>query len=143
MFPISDTVRKYPLKFCFLLLCIFLLSGFEVWAHFSPLPAHEWNTLSLKEIKVTDPANFSFAVFGDNRDSNAVFENLLKLIDHDPDMTFAMGLGDLVSDGEKRRYDYFFNQLRNNLALPLLTALGNHELRGLVSDRQELLYRPG
>lgn len=130
MSPICDTVRKYPVKLCFLLLCIFLLSGFEVWALFSHLPAHEWNCISLEEIKVPDPANFSFAVFGDNRDSNSVFENLLKLIDHDPDMTFAMGLGDLVSDGKKQRYEYFFNQVRDSLALPLLTALGNHEIRG-------------
>lgn len=128
LFP--GTMRKHPVKYCSLVLCILILSGFEVWENFSPLPAHEWNTVSLKEIKVADPTNFSFAVFGANRNSRFVFENLLRLIDHDQDMAFAIDLGDLVSNGKKQRYDYLFNQARNNLALPLLTALDNHELHG-------------
>jgi len=130
MFLILDTVRKYPVKLCFLLFCILLLSGFEVWEHFSLLPAHEWNTINLKEINVADPNNFSFAVFGDNRNSISVFENLLKLIDHDPDISFAINLGDMVYSGAKERYRCFLQQVRDNLAIPLLTAMGNHELRG-------------
>ncbi|MFH1671919.1 MAG: metallophosphoesterase [Pseudomonadota bacterium] len=127
---VSDIVRNHPVKFYSLIFCIFLLSGFEVWAHFSPLPAHEWNTINLKEIKVADPSNFSFALFGDNSNSKSVFENLLKLIDHDPDMAFAVSLGDMVHSGNKERYRYFLQQARDNLAIPLLTAIGNHELYG-------------
>lgn len=131
------TVKRYPIESSLLILCILLLAGVGVWGRFSPLPARDWNTANLTEIKVADPNNFSFAVFGDNRNSSTVFENLLKLIDHDPDIAFAISLGDMVQDGEKERYLYFFNQVKRYLGLPLLTALGNHEIRG--KGRQ--LYR--
>ena len=127
---ITGILKKYPVKSFLLILCIFLLSGFEAWSHFSPLPATEWNIVNLKKIKVADPGNFSFAVFGDNRRSNFVFENLLKLIDHDPDLTFGIDLGDLVSYGTKRTYHHFLKQVKTNLAPPLLTVIGNHELKG-------------
>ena len=126
----SGTMRKHSVKYCSLVLCILILSGFEVWRHFCPLPAHEWNTTNLKKIRVADPTNFYFAVFGDNRNSKSVFENLLKLIDHDRDIAFAIDLGDMVNSGSQTRYRFFLQQVRTNLAIPLLTGIGNHELRG-------------
>ena len=66
MTPIAGTV-KYPIKYCCLLLCILLLSSFELWGHFYPSSAHNWNIAKVHEISVGDPSNFSFAVFGDNK----------------------------------------------------------------------------
>jgi Calcineurin-like phosphoesterase len=123
-------LKKHPIKIFLLIFCILFLSGFELLGHFSPLPGHEWNTINLTKIKVPDPSDFSFAVFGDNRRSNFVFENLLKLVDHDPDITFGIDLGDLVSRGKKRSYRHFIKQVKGNMALPLLTAIGNRELKG-------------
>lgn len=109
--------------------CLLLLMIFEVWNHFSALPVHDWIATNLQKDQTRDPNDFSFAVFGDNKNSHATFERLLKQVDHEPDVAFATDLGDLVYDGEKQKYRYFFNQVRSNLTLPLLTAIGNHELR--------------
>jgi len=123
-------LKKHPIKTSLLILCIFLLLGYEMWIHFSPIPTSGWNIVNLKRINVSDRNHFSFAVFGDNRGSKYAFENLLKLIDHDQDITFGIDLGNMVSSGKVQRYDYLLKQVKNNLALPLLTAIGNHELYG-------------
>lgn len=41
---------------------------------------------------------------------------------------FAIDVGDLVYDGEKEKFRFFISQIRK-LNKPLLTAIGNHELR--------------
>jgi len=127
---IASMAKRYPVKFCFLILCIMLLAGYELWEHFSLLPAYQWNVINLKEITVPDPKSFSFAVFGDNRNSKDVFVNILKLIDHDVDTDFAIGLGDMVQRGTKERYRYFFHQVEKHLSIPLLTVMGSHERLG-------------
>ena len=139
---IADIVKKYPVRFCFLILCTILLLGFEVWGHFHPLPAHIWNIAEVKKINVSDPTNFYFAVFGDNSGCKFVFENLLKLIDHDPDISFAINLGNIVRDGKKEEYYYFLNQVRNYLDPPLLTAMGNHEVRGRGRKLYHAIFGP-
>lgn len=107
-----DIAKKYPVKYSLLMLCILLLAWFEVWEYLSPLPAHKWNTANIENIEVTDPGNFSFAVFGDNKGSKFVFENMLKLIDHDQKFVFAIDLGAFVESGEKREYHYFLKQVK-------------------------------
>lgn len=118
--------------------CLLLLTAIEGWYRFAPLPAHDWIASNLQKIRVKQPNNFSFAVFGDNKNSHATFNMLLKQVNRDPDIAFAIDVGDLVFDGEKEKYRYFFNQVRGNFQLPLLTAIGNHELgeqgRGLYHD---------
>lgn len=109
--------------------CILLLTAIESCYHFAPLPAHDWIATNLQKIRVKQPNDFSFAVFGDNKNSHTTFNALLKQVNHDPDIAFAIDIGDLVFDGEKEKYRYFFNQVRDNLELPLLAAVGNHELR--------------
>ena len=47
---IAGTIKRCPVKSSFLILCILLLAGFEMWGHFSPLPAHDWNPIKLKWI---------------------------------------------------------------------------------------------
>lgn len=86
--------------------------------------------------------HFSFAVFDDSRNSRAVFEDLFKLIDHDPDIQFAIALGDFVERGSKERYRYFINQVNKNLGIPLLTAIGNHETRGKGREIYRQVFGP-
>lgn len=125
-----NIAKKYPVKYFLLILCIFLLAWFEVWEYLSPLPAHKWNAANIENIKVTDPGSFAFAVFGNNKGSKFVFENMLKLIDHDQEIAFAIDLGDFVESGEKREYNYFLKQAKNFLSLPVLTVIGYKELIG-------------
>lgn len=117
---------------------LLILLGLEVWEHISPLPARDWIASNFKKINIADPKSFSFAVFGDNKNSHVIFERLLKEIDRDPEISFVIDIGDLVYDGEKEKYRYFLGQIRNYLHKPLLTAIGNHELkengRGLYAE---------
>jgi serine/threonine-protein phosphatase CPPED1 len=126
---ISDIVRQYPIKSFFLILSLIVLAWLGVWEPLSPLPAREWNVTNLKEINVADPTNFSFAVFGDNQNSKFVFDNLLRLVDHDPGITFAISLGNSVSRGNIEKYNYFIEQAKDNLGIPLLTTMGDRELK--------------
>lgn len=120
--------KRQPFKIGLLVLCALLLIIVEAWDYMSPLPTHEWLANNLKNIKVGNPEDFYFAIFGDNKNSFAMFDDLLKRVNSDPDIAFAVDLGDMVYDGEKEKYRHFFNQL-SNLHRPLLTAIGNHELK--------------
>ena len=122
-------IKEHSLRFILFMSSVLLLTGIEIWDHFSPPPARDWIATNLERIQVTDPANFSFAVFGDNKNSHSVFDNLLDHINRDPEISFAVDIGDMVYDGEKEKYRYFLNQIQDHLRKPLLTAIGNHELR--------------
>jgi serine/threonine-protein phosphatase CPPED1 len=82
----------------------------------------------LGKVTLSDSNDFSFAVFGDNRGSTTVFERLLSRINDDPDILFAVSLGDIIYVGTRERYDFFFSQLDRNLKKPILFVPGNHEL---------------
>jgi len=125
-------------------LCLLLSVAIEGWYQFSPLPAHNWLINNLEKIQVKDPGNFYFAVFGDNKNSYTTFNRLLRRVNNDRDIAFAIDVGDLVYDGKKEKYRYFFDQVRDNLHIPFLTAIGNHELgdngRGLYYDMLGRFY---
>jgi len=142
MKTIKETFRRHLFLWFCLFLCISLLVAFEIREYVSPLPARKWNGEKLRRIKVVEEDHFSFAVFGDNRNSRAVFEDLLKMIDHDPDIQFAIGLGDFVERGSKGRYRYFINQVNRNLGIPLLTAIGNHETQGKGREIYREVFGP-
>ncbi len=127
---IKDTYKKHPIRIGIFFTCVLLLIMVEGWDYFAPLPAHDWIATNLRKIRVRQVNNFCFAVFGDNKNSHNTFQVLLQYINQDPDIAFAIDLGDLVFDGEKEKYRYFFDQVRASLQLPLLTVIGNHELRG-------------
>lgn len=71
---------------------------------------------------------FSFAIFGDNKNSHNVFKTLIDSLNNDPDISFAIDLGDLVYDGEKEKYRWFLEQI-DHCKIPFLTVVGNHDIR--------------
>jgi len=87
---------------------------------------NNWNYYQLQKIDKTKD-KFSFAVFGDNKNSVKIFENLIKRVNKE-DILFAIDVGDLVYDGGKEKFRFFVNQIKR-FNRPLLTAIGNHELR--------------
>jgi 3',5'-cyclic AMP phosphodiesterase CpdA len=95
-----------------------------------PLPATNWNRENLERIKVPAAKPLTFAVFGDNRNENQVFESLLKEVDRDPSLSFGIHLGDMVMNADLDKYRSFFQEVRLNLHKPLLSVIGNHELHG-------------
>ncbi|MGZ3591083.1 MAG: hypothetical protein ACXU99_10560, partial [Thermodesulfobacteriota bacterium] len=74
--------------------------AFEFWDHYVPPSAQDRNRREISRIKV-DPADFSFAVFGDHKGHEFVFEPLLRDVDHDKQIAFALELGDLVRQGRR------------------------------------------
>jgi 3',5'-cyclic AMP phosphodiesterase CpdA len=102
------------------------------------LPAQDWNLSNQKRIKVPPGDSLTFAVLGDNRNNPPVFQQILQQINHDPSLTFAINLGDLVETGTVENFRNFLDQVRQNLSLPLLTVLGNHDLE---KDHGPGLYR--
>jgi len=103
-----------------------------------PLPARDWNRQNLNRITVPAGNTLSFAVLGDNRSNPAVFTAVLKELARDPDLAFAMDVGDLVETGTMENFASFLKQVRQNLTLPFLTAIGNHDLE---KNRRPQLYR--
>jgi len=131
--------KKHPLKIILALLCILLFIGIQVWNSSAPVPTHNRNQKELSRITVADPNNYSFAVMGDNKGNRSVFEPLLRDIDRDKEIAFAIDDGDLVDGGTMRHYRRFLNQVQGNLSIPVLAAIGNHDLNhGSAHNYQEI-----
>lgn len=77
---------------------------------------------------------FSFSVTGDTRDAGPIFDQLISSV-NTANPSFLLHAGDLVKDGEKRRYRDFLDQV-GALKVPLYTDIGSHEL----IDRGEPIY---
>ena len=101
--------------------------AFEFWDHYIPPSVQDRNKKEISRIKV-DPTDFYFAVFGDHKGHDAHFEPLLRDVDHDKEIAFAIELGDLVRQGRRWFYRRLLNQVEKNLSIPFLTAIGNHDL---------------
>lgn len=86
----------------------------------------DWNFYQLQKIDKTN-YEFSFIVFGDNKNSVKTFENLIEKVNKEK-ASFAIDIGDLVYDGEKEKFRFFINQIKK-INKPLLTVIGNHELK--------------
>jgi 3',5'-cyclic AMP phosphodiesterase CpdA len=120
---------KLPvLTFGLVILVLLALAGVRLETHAAALPAHDWNKQSLKQIKIPTGDSLTFAVLGDNRSNPSIFEKVLKQMDHDSSLTFAIDVGDLVEGGTVQNFRNFLDQVRQNLHLPLLTVIGNHDL---------------
>ena len=123
-------------------LCIVCFASLKIYHHTQPLPAKKWIYSNVKNIKVKNPAHFSFAVFGGNKIGRQVFEGLLKQVDHDTDIAFAIDLGDAVLKGRKPHYHHFIKQIDNNLGIPLLTVMGDNELSGEGRELYQKIFGP-
>jgi 3',5'-cyclic AMP phosphodiesterase CpdA len=102
------------------------------------LPAQDWNLSNQKRIKAPPGDSLTFAVLGDNRSNPPVFQQILKQMNRDTSLAFAIDLGDIVETGTVENFRNFLDQVRQNLRLPLLTVLGNHDLE---KDHGSRLYR--
>jgi 3',5'-cyclic AMP phosphodiesterase CpdA len=124
------------------LTCVFILSFIvlQFWNGYAPLRIKGWNREKLSQIKVAQPEDFTFAVFGDNKGNHSFFEPLLHDIAQDKQIAFAVDMGDLVSNGKRGQYRRFLNQVQKNLKIPFLTAIGNHDLNGGGSENYREIF---
>jgi len=136
---LKRTLQDHPLIMGLALLLILLFVGLKLRDYYAPLPDHERNKKEISRIKAYDPSDFTFAVFGDNKGNISIFKPLLRDIDDRIDIDFAIDLGDLVDGGNNAHYRRFLNQLQDNLAIPVLAVIGNHDLsKGGSSHYQEI-----
>ncbi len=117
--------------FIVLLLLLIGAGAFIYHAEFRPWwppGGLDWNYQQLQRIP-HEGDNFSFAVMGDNKNSFATFEAILRNLDaKTKQLAFAIDVGDLVFDGEQEKYRVFYNQIKDE-KLPFLVAIGNHDIR--------------
>ena len=110
------------------LIFVFLFSlGVKIHSMFSFPKISDRNYRQMEKVNKSKD-NFSFAVFADNKNSVGTFDDLIKKVNDDKSISFSIDVGDLVYDGEKEKLRFFLNQIKN-FKKPLLTAIGNHELR--------------
>ena len=106
-------------------LLVLIVSGvFALTAYLNEPTAKDRNYQQFKKIDQSKNS-FSFAVFGDNKESVKTFGAIIDKI-NGSDMAFAFDDGDLVLDGDIEQYRFFLQQAEK-LHKPLLTAIGNHE----------------
>ncbi len=108
--------------------CVLLCISLDARPSYAPVQLHERNGNEISRIKVTNPKDFSFAVFGDNKGNSSFFEPLIQDIDQDKGIAFAIDVGDLVNDGKTEQFHHFLNQVQRSTKIPFLTAIGNHDL---------------
>ncbi len=136
---IKRVFGENPVKIILFSVCILSFMGLNLWDYYAPLSIHERNKKEISRIKVADPNNFTFAVFGDNKGNYSFFEPLLEDIAQDKEIAFAIDAGDLVSNGKRGHYKRFLNQVQENLTIPFLTAIGNHDLNnGSASNYRDI-----
>ncbi|NOY87333.1 MAG: metallophosphoesterase [Deltaproteobacteria bacterium] len=116
--------NKY-ISYAVILILIFSVT-IKLYSIFTFPEVNDWNYHEIKKIDKTNDT-YSFAVFGDNKNSITTFDELINKLNHD-DIIFAIDIGDLVEDGEKEKFRFFINQIKK-ADKPFLTAIGNHELR--------------
>ena len=112
--------------------------GVKIYTVFSFVEIHDWNYYQLQRIDKFKK-NFSFVVFGDNRNSVKTFNNLLRKVDKE-NILFAIDGGDLVFNSSTERYNFFIRQIRK-FHKPLLTVTGNHDIEGESTNYSELFGR--
>lgn len=107
---------------------IFLTAVLNLTAGAESGAAPGWNQANLARIGRLAKNPLTFAVLGDSRDSKGMFAQVLQKISLDPELAFAIHLGDIASRGKPREFQQFFEQVKAFLRIPLLAAPGNHDL---------------
>ncbi|NOX97811.1 MAG: metallophosphoesterase [Nitrospirae bacterium] len=118
--------HKFTVCTIFVLIAAIFTIGIKIHSILSFTKINNWNYCQLQKIDKTKN-EFSFAVFADNKNSITTFKNLINKLNKE-DVSFAIDVGDLVYDGEKEKFRFFINQIKK-LNKPLLTVVGNHDIR--------------
>ena len=71
--------------------------------------------------------SFSFVVFGDNRDGDDVFLNLIKRVNEEQDIAFAVNTGDFVSQGRESEYKKYLKMI-SSFKTKIYHVPGNHDM---------------
>jgi predicted phosphodiesterase len=125
-------------RFGLIILWLLAWTGAGLAADSTALPAKDWNLRQVERLQAPKGGTLTFAVLGDNRSNPAVFERVLKDMAGDPNLAFAIDVGDMVEQGTLAQFHDFFKQIRSAVRLPFLTVAGNHDLE---KNQDLTLYR--
>jgi len=103
-------VKKKPGEGCLLICCLII-----IWL---------WSLGAWSFTYASD--SFGFVVFGDNRDGNKVFMDLIQKANNEKNIAFAVNTGDLVSLGRESEYKTY-QKMISKLKVPVYNVLGNHD----------------
>jgi len=121
-------------------LLFLIVSGiFALHAYLNEPTARDRNYQQFEKVD-RSRVSFSFAVFGDNKESVKTFGDIIDRLNNS-DIIFAFDDGDLVLDGDIEQYRFFLKQA-DRLHKPLLTAIGNHETYQDGRDNYFNLFGP-
>jgi len=103
------------------MILLFLITVFSL--------ASSYNNKMLKQIEAKNlqQKNFSFVVMGDNRDGDRVLEQIIKDVNKDKNIQFAINNGDLVPDGYVKEFKYYLKKIKTSKK-PIISIIGNHEI---------------
>jgi len=80
------------------------------------------------ENKLAVPANFAFAVLGDNKGDEGTYSKILDDIEQDPEIAFAVHTGDLTRTSSRNEYGDIAELSCAHLQKPFLVIPGNHDI---------------
>jgi len=119
--------RRRRLFRILLLFTILTLWGYIEISDLFPITDRDLNFQALQEISNTVKGDsYAFAVLGDTKNS-PVFDDLIKQINKDKNLSFAIIGGDLVQFPSPETYRNFIRQ-RSLLHIPVLVLPGNHDV---------------
>ncbi len=119
-------------------LIILFAVGVKIYTNLSFPRISDWNYHQLQQIDQTKD-ELSFVVFGDNRNSNRTFNDMVKKVNKD-NIMFAIDGGDLVFNSGMENYIFFVNQVKR-FHKPLMTVVGNHDIEGERNNYYTLFGR--
>ena len=130
--------RRRLFTFSLVVLCLLAWVGAAVGADSRVVPALAWNLSQIESLKVPEADTLTFAVLGDSQSNPEVFGQALQQLACSPSLAFAIQVGDLVQRCSAETLGSYLRQVRQNLRLPWLTVVGNHDLEEVYGPR---LYR--
>ena len=136
---VKNRLNRLPaVRLGLIILLLLAWTGAGLAVDSSALPAKDWNPRQVERLQAPAGGKLTFAVLGDGRSNPEVFGRVLRQLDRDPGLAFAIEVGDMVEQGTLAQFDEFFKQIRSAVRLPFLTAVGNHDLG---KDQDLTLYR--
>lgn len=117
------------LKTFLILICgfAFLVLHFEFAFAFSQTPPATPETSASPAAKIATVESFSFVAFGDNRDGDMIFMDLIKKLNRKNDVDLAVNTGDFVSHGKESEYKKYLKMI-SGLNVKVYHVPGNHDL---------------
>jgi serine/threonine-protein phosphatase CPPED1 len=136
---VKPPLQKLPAaRLIFIILVLLVWTGAGLAVDSLALPAQDWNLRQIERLEAPAGNELTFAVLGDNRSNQPIFDRVLKAMAGDPSLTFAIIVGDMVERGALEEFADFFKQIKPYGQMPFLTAVGNHDLG---RDQDLALYR--